>query len=91
MIRTQISLKPEEVGWLKREAKARGTTIAGIVRNMIRDALTGETGPVQKHSVRGTKTAKGRRRHPWVAICKDGPDTDANLADEYLYGGNGIK
>jgi hypothetical protein len=88
MIRTQISLEPEEIHWLKREAKARGTTMAGIVRDMIRSALTHETAPETKRKPLGTRTRNVQQRHPWVGICKDGPQTDASLADEHLYGEN---
>jgi hypothetical protein len=86
MIRTQISLKPKEVSWLKREAKARGTSMAGIVRNIIHEASARERMPSQKRLAQNGKTAAVKQRHPWVGICKDGPSTDASLADEYLYG-----
>lgn len=65
--------------------------MAGVVRNMIRNALTSEGGPAQKRLRNGARTASVQQRHPWVGICKDGPQTDASLADEYLYGESGVR
>lgn len=86
MIRTQISLEPEEVSWLKREAKARGKTMAGIIREMIDNALARDEAHAQKRPEHVNSAAIVKRRHPWVGICKDIPKTDATLAEDYLYG-----
>jgi len=86
MIRTQISLEPEEVSWLKREAKARGKPMAAIIRDMIHNASVRDHAPVRKRSGRSERAPIVKQRHPWVGICKDSPPTNASLADEYLYG-----
>jgi len=86
MIRTQISLKPKEASWLKREAKARGTSMADIVRDIIHDASAGKRTPPPKRTAQNGKITAVKKRHPWVGLCNNGPLTNASLADEYLYG-----
>ena len=41
MVRTQISLEPEEISWLRRQAKRRGTSLAGVISKLIRAAEHG--------------------------------------------------
>lgn len=86
MVRTQISLEPEEVGWLKREARRHGTSLAGVVRRLIRSA-----------SAKGSKRVAAAKRLPvhrrrkvstrfaFVGCIKDGNESDAKLAEDYLY------
>ncbi|MDQ6912177.1 MAG: ribbon-helix-helix protein, CopG family [Verrucomicrobiota bacterium] len=86
MVRTQISLELEEIGWLKRQAKKEGTSLADILRRLIRHAANGK-GPrrarprLPLHEQRRITT-----RFPFVGCIKDGPASDAKLVDDYLYG-----
>lgn len=86
MVRTQISLEPEEVSWLRRQAKRRGTSLAGVIRQLIRAAehgrdrsVTGKTTPLRQRS-------QIADRFRFVGCIKDAPESDAKLAEAYLYG-----
>ncbi len=86
MIRTQISLEPEEVSWLKRQARSRGTSLAGIIRQLVRSASA-------KASRKATLRTVTRREHnniaarfAFVGCIKDGAESDAKLTEDYLYG-----
>ena len=87
MIRTEIYLGQRDAGWLKREAKSRGTSVEGIIKAIIHEACTRKRSSSRKRPAGTKKDASVNQRHPWVGICTDGPRTDASLADEYLYGG----
>lgn len=90
MVRTQFSLEPEEVSWLKRQAKRCGTSVAGVIRNLIRAA---ENGTPTTDRVRAKRRARAqlRKRFAFVACIKDGPETDASLAEEYLHGEGDVR
>ena len=86
MIRTQISLEPEEIGWLKRQARRHGTSLAGIVRRLIRNASSqaGRNATPAKPPPR-RKRDKILERFAFVGCIKDGGESDAQLAEDYLY------
>ena len=85
MIRTQISLDSSEISWLKSEAKARGTSMAGMVRRIIHYVARKKSKAAYRKALNGGGMSVAKKRHPWVGLCKDGPPTDARLVDDYLY------
>jgi hypothetical protein len=86
MVRTQISLEPEEVSWLKRQAKRRGTSLAGVIRQLIRAAEHGRGRLVSHKSARPRQGSQMAERFRFVGCIKDAPESDAKLAKAYLYG-----
>ena len=84
MIRTQLSLNPGEISWLKRQAKARGTSMAEVVRQLIESAKGGNSFQKRTQPMRRA-AAKVRNRFPFVGLAQDAPPTDALLTDAYLY------
>ncbi|MBI2068338.1 MAG: CopG family transcriptional regulator [Deltaproteobacteria bacterium] len=44
MIRTQISLEPEEYSWAKKEARRLGLSLAELLRRSLRHLLPAKTG-----------------------------------------------
>ncbi len=86
MVRTQISLEPEEVGWLKRQAKEQGTSLAGVVRRLIRNAsLKRGRNSAKPKAVPQPKRKKMDARFAFIACIKAGSQSDAKLAEDYLY------
>ncbi len=88
MIRTQLSLEASEISWLRREAKTRGTSMAGVVRQLIRSTTAGPTRLKNgKPSISNQSQINRIKQHyPWVGLAKDAPPTDATLVNDYLYG-----
>lgn len=86
MNRTQISLNPQEISWLKKEAKAQGLSMAGMIRELIHLA---RLVPIYKKKKRKTlgkiKEQELLERFPFIALGKDAPPTDAKKVDFYLY------
>ena len=87
MVRTQISLEPEEVSWLRRQAKRRGTSLAGVIRQLIRAAEHGRGRLVSRNkSATPRQRSQIAERFRFVGCIKDAPESDAKLAKAYLYG-----
>lgn len=87
MIRTQISLEPEEVGWLKRQAKKHGTSLAGVIRRLIHNASAkAERSAAKSKAISRPKRNNMAARFAFVGCIKDGSEGDAKLAEDYLYG-----
>jgi hypothetical protein len=86
MVRTQISLNPEEIDWLKREAKQRGASTSAVVRELIHDARLPASTPKKTRKLSPSQKEAVKKRFPWIGMLKDGPPTDARLSEEYLYG-----
>ena len=87
MVRTQISLAPEEISWLRQQAKNRDTSMAGIVRQLVQNAAAnrkGITGAINK--LTGKQYTAVKKLHPWIGKGKDGLPSDVRLTDDYLYG-----
>ena len=83
MIRTQISLDPEEYALVKREAKSLGISIAEFVRRAIRQGLPPRgraqapwmryAGLVESGNPRSSQTVDGSSRYassPAIGICE---------------------
>jgi hypothetical protein len=73
MIRTQVSLDPQEYALVKREAKALGISIAEFVRRAIRLGLP----------------PRGRTRAPWMryaGLVESGNARSSQTVDEVVYG-----
>lgn len=87
MVRTQVSLEPEELGWLRRQARKEGTSLADIIRGLIRKASKSKSAP---RPTGGKKPMHQRRdvlkRFPFVGCITDARESDAKLAEDYLYG-----
>jgi hypothetical protein len=91
MIRTQISLEPEELSWLKRQAKNGGISRAGVIRQLIRNA-SDKTGNLPKpRTISRDGRNKIAARFAFVGCIKDGAESDAKLAEDYLYGEGGVR
>jgi hypothetical protein len=86
MVRTQISLEPEEVSWLRQQAKRRGTSLAGVIRQLIRAAEHGRGRLVSRKSAPPRRRSQLAERFRFVGCIKDAPESDAKLAKAYLYG-----
>jgi hypothetical protein len=86
MVRTQISLEPEEVSWLRRQAKRRGTSLAGVIRQLIHAAEHGRGRLVSRKSAPPRQRSQIAERFCFVGCIKDAPESDAKLAKAYLYG-----
>ena len=86
MIRTQISLEPEDIGWLKRQAKTHGVSLAGMIRRLIRTAAAKvERERARPKTIPGRERRKMTARFAFIGCIKDGSETDAKLAEDYLY------
>jgi len=86
MVRTQIPLEPEDVSWLKREARRHGTSLAGVVRQLIRSAS--EKGSKRVAAAKSLPLHKRRKvstRFAFVGCIKDGRESDAKPVEDYLY------
>lgn len=73
MIRTQISLDPQEYALVKREAKALGISIAEFVRRAIRVGLP----------------PRGQAHAPWMryaGLVESGNPRSSQTVDEVVYG-----
>jgi hypothetical protein len=86
MVRTQISLEPEEVSWLRQQAKRRGTSLAGVIRQLIRAAEHGRERLVTRKTAPPRQRSQLAERFRFVGCIKDAPESDAKLAKAYLYG-----
>jgi hypothetical protein len=75
MIRTQISLDSQEYDRAKREAKARGISLAEFVRRAVRDAIPAD--------------APGSAEKPWMefaGLLESGDPRSSQTVDEIVYG-----
>jgi hypothetical protein len=75
MIRTQISLDGQEYDRAKREAKARGISIAEFVRRAVRDAIPAD--------------APDAAEKPWMefaGLVESGDPRSSQTVDEIVYG-----
>ena len=87
MIRTQISLEPSDLSWLRREAKVKGLSVAAVVRELIHFFEAQYQQVSRRQAVRNAlKKPTARHQRPWVGVCKDAGFTDARQVDDYLYG-----
>lgn len=91
MIRTQISLEPEDVSWLRRQARSRGVSLAGVIRELIRSAAAKGNPASKSRSATPAQRQKIASRFAFVGCIKDGPESDAKLAEDYLYGEGGVR
>jgi hypothetical protein len=74
MIRTQISLDGQEYDRAKREAKARGISVAEFVRRAIRDAMPADAPNANK---------------PWMefaGLVESGNPRSSQTVDDIVYG-----
>jgi hypothetical protein len=85
MIRTQISLEPEDVSWLRHQARSRGVSLAGVIRELIRSAAAKVNPAIKPKSATPAQRKKIAVRFAFVGCIKDGPESDAKLAEDYLY------
>jgi hypothetical protein len=87
VVRTQISLEPEDLGWLRRQANKHSTSLAGAIRQLIRNAAAQEERGVGKYkTVSRNQRNKLAERFTIIGCIKDGRESDAKLAEDYLYG-----
>ena len=85
MIRTQISLEPEDVSWLRRQARSRGVSLAGVIRELIRSTAAKVNPASKSRSATPAQRKKIAARFAFVGCIKDGSESDAKLAEDYLY------
>ena len=85
MVRTQISLEPEEVSWLKHQAKTRGLSLAGVIRHLIQSASAKAGRKMKPRKISRFQKKRVAKRFAFVGCIKDGAPSDAKLAEEYLY------
>ncbi len=84
MIRTQLSFRPDEISWLRRQARLQGVSMAEVVRELIHqrsESHEPHPAPRRRRSLSGAL----KKRFPWIGLAKDAPPTDAALAEDYLY------
>jgi hypothetical protein len=86
MIRTQISLEPEEISWLKQQARSRRISLAGVIRHLIQSASAKAGRKMKPRKISPSQRNRMARRFAFVGCIKDGGPSDAKLAEEYLYG-----
>lgn len=86
MVRTQICLKTEEIRWLKAEAQTRGTSMAGLVRELIHRAANKNRLGRRPKRLQPKQFLEIQKRFPFVGCLKGETSIDVAHLDDYLYG-----